>query len=250
MPRDDYGLVSMGYSQGYDTFATRRSLDTTGRTHGEFRPKSSADPRFVQVSYQPSGYSHDVKLHSNTCMVDGLASLYSDPARWTGRLSIGKTLYSGVLAPRPEGQEEKPAPSQPSGYSRVKVWSDTLAAGGATIGPVAPSLPTALWTTATTTIPSGYSLNRKVCGLAEIASETDDDPAARFAVPETRVPPTAASNVVATKVSAYSRSTASASSSMPYAASPFGALHPTQARLHAVRAPEVDRDPHWHKMRS
>jgi len=256
------GMVSAGYTQAYDTIATRRSLDTSGRVHGEGRPE--LPPTFVRTGYLPSGFSHDVKLHTNTCMTDGLMSLQSDPVRWQGRLGIGRTLYSGVLAPQPEPKDERVSTGTPSGYSRIRVWSDAVAAGGVTPPPQAASMPLTPWRTMPTTIPSGYSLNRKTCGLAELESE-GESAAARFAPPTTSARAATAGVVEPTKVSSYSRSVVSADriAMAPYGTqaatnlllpppfcSPGGPLHPAnvQARLRQFRAP-AEIDPHWHKRR-
>jgi hypothetical protein len=91
------GMVSAGYTQAYDTIATRRSLDTSGRMHGEGRPE--LPPTFVRTGYLPSGFSHDVKLHTNTCMTDGLMSLQSDPVRWQGCARAAKSFHRPLLVP-------------------------------------------------------------------------------------------------------------------------------------------------------
>ena len=66
----------------------------------------------------------------------------------------------------------------------------------------------------TTTIPSGYSLNRKFSGLEENWSE-GESAASRFAAPSGPTADLNAYGVQPTRVSSYSRSVASAANSAP-----------------------------------
>ena len=72
---------------GYDTVASRRKLDTSGaRLGGLSYPVLAGRPQatFVQPPFLPSGFSADVKLHTNKCNVEGLSYALADGSRWSG----------------------------------------------------------------------------------------------------------------------------------------------------------------------
>ena len=70
------GQVSLGFTQAYDTLATRRHLDVSARSSGEHGVEGGVSAKFVRVPNTPSGFATDVKLHT--------AYAIADPARWGG----------------------------------------------------------------------------------------------------------------------------------------------------------------------
>ena len=227
------------FQQAFDTTATRRHLDVSARTFGSL--PSRPTPTFVAPPFLPSGFSTDVKLHSNTCVAGGLEYTLADPQRWSGRAGIGQARAFGSPSP----VSPRVAPRSPSGYTRK---SDAMFEGD--IVPPQP-VPTAsasgFGATMNKLVMSGYSLNRKQPFLAENWREHDMG-ASRFAI-DFAQPPVVNSGIVSlTRNSAYTRSLESVTSA-PIAPTPSTALHPTQARLHSLGM-HFDADPHAHKRRS
>ena len=234
--------ASEGFTTAFDTVATRRPLDISGRLSIGSGSSPLPSPRAKYVTTVPvSGFDvNTCKLHAITCNTGGFPYSSADPMRWGDRLSIGQSRNMG-FAPEHRGRV---APQVPTGYTRI---SDPMFKGQDPAGPVprpAPS-PTLL----NVTLPSGYALNRKNTGLADTWREGEDS-LSRFAMeappsPSSPTIETSGARIAATKMSSYTRSRAPIA---PFAVTPSDVMNPTQARLHALMAP-YDTDPHAHKRR-
>ena len=161
------------------------------------------------------------------------------------RSAIGQGRTAGFATPL----STRAAPRMPSGYTRKSdaifggdgasstAFSSAFGTGQLTPGPWAQG-------TMDTILPSGYSLNRKPSALGESWGFGQSD-ASRFHLSAPPPPLYTSRQIAPTKVSSYTRSVAAGS---PFASAGAVALHPTQARLHALAAP-YDIDPHAHKRR-
>lgn len=239
-----HGVGSPPFTQAWETTSTKRHLDVSGARDRDFGSTTSSVTfaKFVQPPFLPSGFSTDVKLHSNTCVAGGLEYSVGDAGRWGSRLSIGQSRFGEIAKP----MSTRVAEYVPTGYTRK---NDAIFSGGGSPY-AAPSMPTAPYfgSTMTAILPSGYSLNRKPAGLAENLAENDLG-ASRFLPDEpARSTSMAGGDVSPTRFSAYTRSLVSTARA-PIGAAPDLALHPTQARLRSLNAPFEQYDVHAHKAR-